>query len=34
MADQVVPENFDAILFVERTTAARKNPPGAVTEVR
>jgi hypothetical protein len=29
MADQVAPENFDAILFVEKTTAARKNPPGA-----
>ena len=27
MEDQVVPENFNAILFVEKTTAARKNPP-------
>jgi erythromycin esterase-like protein len=34
MADQVVPENFDAILFVEKTTAARKNPPGAMPQVR
>ena len=29
MGDQVAPENFNAILFVEKTTAARKNPlPG------
>jgi hypothetical protein len=34
MADQVAPENFDAILFVEKTTAARRNPPVAVPEVR
>ena len=31
MADQVAPENFNVILFVEKTTAARKNPmPGQV----
>jgi erythromycin esterase-like protein len=29
MPEQVAPENFDAILFVEKTTAARKNPPVA-----
>jgi erythromycin esterase-like protein len=28
MGDQVAPENFNAILFVEKTTAARKNPGG------
>ena len=27
MGDQVAPENFNVILFVEKTTAARKNPP-------
>ena len=31
MGDQVAPENFNALLFVEKTTAARKNPlPGQV----
>jgi erythromycin esterase-like protein len=34
MADQVAPENYDAILFVEKTTAARKNPPVAVPQAR
>ena len=34
MADQVAPENYDAILFVEKTTAARRNPPATVPEVR
>ena len=29
MADQVALENFDAILFVEKTMAARRNPPVA-----
>ncbi len=27
MVNMVVPERFDAMLFVEKTTAARKNPP-------
>lgn len=30
MVDQVAPENFNVILFVEKTTAARKNPPAAI----
>ena len=34
MADQVAPENFDAILFVETTTAARRNPPGGFPQIR
>jgi erythromycin esterase len=34
MADQVAPENYDAILFVEKTTAAHRNPPATVPEVR
>ena len=34
MAEQVAPENYDAILFVEKTTAARRNPPVAVPELR
>jgi hypothetical protein len=34
MADQVAPENFNVILFVDKTTAARKNPmPGQVQYV-
>ena len=34
MADQVAPENFNVILFVEKTTAARKNPmPGQIQYV-
>lgn len=27
LANQVAPETCDALLFVEKTTAARKNPP-------
>jgi hypothetical protein len=34
MGEQVAPENFDAILFVEKTTAARRNPPVAVPQGR
>jgi hypothetical protein len=30
MRDQVAPENFNVILFVEKTTAARKNPLGVI----
>ena len=34
MADQVAPENFNVMLFVEKTTAARKNPmPGQIQYV-
>ena len=34
MVAHVAPENFDAILFVEKTTAARRNPPATVPELR
>jgi erythromycin esterase-like protein len=34
ISDLVAPESFDAILFVEKVTAARKNPPGARPPVR
>jgi hypothetical protein len=34
MADQVAAENFDAILVVEKTAAARRNPPVAVPAAR
>ena len=34
MAEKVAPENYDAILFVEKTTAARRNPPAATPQGR
>src|ERR1035437_5532922 len=32
--NQAAPANFDAILFVEKTTAARRNPPVAMPQAR